>query len=171
MAYLEEEIVEEDLAKIRAIEGDKRKLEINRKTKNRLKELLINVCRENILTHQDKLQQKQEVKAKPYVVGDRVRLRLNDDQKKKLGGKKIAPRNTKPYIVLRVMREWTYLLVKVADKEKENAKLITRHFNELVPCKVYVPDVQDCYWIKLTTAEKDSTSQGLESRGPKENDK
>ena len=88
VALLEDETVEEELAKINTLEGDRMKLDTNRDTKNRLKDLLTNVCRENILT-QRKVQQKQDSRAVSYKVGDRVRVRLNDVQKNKLGGKRL----------------------------------------------------------------------------------
>ena len=48
-----------------------------------------------------------------------------------------------------------YLLVKIADKDKKSAKLISRHYIELVPCRASAPDIHECYWIQL--AERDET--------------
>ncbi len=124
VALMEVETKEREIEKVSRVTGEKRMLEVNRDTKNKLKDLLTNISRENILKYQEKKQQKQEIRAIPYQIGDRVRIRLNVVQKNKLGGKKIASRNSRPYIVVEKKGEWTYLLVKVDEIENENAKII-----------------------------------------------
>ena len=109
-------------------------VQVSTEAKIRLKGLLVSISQENTRDQQQKRNAKRETKAIPYKVGDLVRLKLNDPQKRALGGKKIAPRNSAAYEVTSVVRLWTYLLRKECDRDLKEPKLIQRHYNELVPC-------------------------------------
>ena len=141
--------MEELVGKVGAIEANKGELSTNQATKNKLKDMLTDVCRQNILTHQIRREEAQDNRAIPYNIGDLVRIRLNDVQKKRLGGKKISPRNSEPYLIVEKWGDWTYLMVKLSDKDCRDAKKVRRHFNELVPCRRQDEQVDECYWIKL----------------------
>ena len=92
-AFLMQEEAKGKVDNVSRIEGNGQMMGKNQAAREKLKSILIDVCRENIITHQDRLYASQETKAKPYAVGNLVRLRLNTVQKNALGGKKIAPRN------------------------------------------------------------------------------
>ena len=134
----------------------------NQETKEKLKNLLIQNCRDNILAYQDNLAARQDTTVVPYSVGDRVRMKLNDDEKKKMGGKKIAPRNTVEYLVIRVIRGWTYELVKFTEKNLPKAKIKTRHFNELVPSNNQSADdgTKECFWVLKKSKEVVKAAEG-----------
>ena len=69
-------------------------------------------------------------------IGDFVRYKLEDSEKQKYGGKKIAPRNSARYQVIKKIGQWTYMIRPVDGTGQEKA----RHFNEEeVPSDV-VPD-------------------------------
>ena len=53
----------------------------NQSAKEKLKNLLTAVCRENTITHQDKVIEGQNCEVHPYKAGDLVRIRLNAVQK------------------------------------------------------------------------------------------
>ncbi len=109
-------------------------VQVSMEAKTKLKELLVSISQDNTREQQQKRNVKRDTAATPYEVGDLVRLKLNDPQKRALGGKKIAPRNSEAYEVVNVIRLWTYKLRKERDKDLEQPKLIQRHYNELVPC-------------------------------------
>ncbi len=153
-----EEEVEKASGIVGAVEGNKEAIDRNKATKERLKGILTKVCRENTLTHQKKREESQDSKARSFEVGSLVRIRLNDMQKRAQGGKKIAPRNSEPYLVVRKLGDWTYVMVKLTEKNRPDAKQIKRHYNELVPCLIRDDDIRQCYWIKLTVEETDSPS-------------
>ena len=168
---MEEEEAGEVIGRVGAVECDKGALDKNRAAKQRLKNLLTEIGRSNISEFQKKREERQESRARPYEVGDLARVRLNDMQKRALGGKKIAPRNSEPYLIIRKLGEWTYIMVKLKDKDKTDAKKIRRHYNELVPCHVQDTDIADCYWIKLSVEQEgtpatDSPARRTESPTP-----
>ena len=153
-ALMEAKEVRERTEKVSVVEGNNQSMGRNQLAREKLKSVLIDVCRENTITHQDKVFHNQEFKAIPYKVGSLVRMKLNTVQKNVLGGKKIAPKNTEPYVVVRVAEhcEWTYDLVKLAEKDNPSIKVKRRHFNELVPCyrsggEDLKDPIDECYWI------------------------
>ena len=146
---MEEEQMEKVLSKVGAVEADKEAIRVNKSAKEDLKQLLTNICRQNIMTHQKQQEESQTSRAVAYEIGDLARIKLNDVEKRRLGGKKIAPRNSEPYLVVEKWGEWTYLLVKLKDKDKRDAKKIRRHYNELVRCNISDPEIRECYWITM----------------------
>ena len=154
---------EDTLGRVNAVEGDANQLQSGSSAKSRLKEMLVKVCRENIMAEQQKREDNQEVRGVPYKVGDLVRVRLNTVQRNKLGGKKIAPRNSKPYLIVKVTKDWTYTMVKIENRNNAEGKKLVRHYNEVIPCRLKIPDIGECYWIKIwsskETTEKESNTQ------------
>ena len=155
------EEVEEVSGAISAVEGNWRAIDKNKAAKEKLKNLLTEVCRENTMKNQKKREESQNSKAKAFDVGSLVRLRLNEMQKKARGGKKIAPRNSEPYLVIRKLGDWTYVMVKLRDKDDPGAKQIKRHYNELVACQTRDDEIRQCYWIKLTVERTDSPTSPI----------
>ena len=65
-----------------------------------------------------------------YKVGQLVRYKLSDSEKGRMGGKKIAPRNSDLHRVVRTLGEgWTYEIETVHGDPVRKV----RHFNELIP--------------------------------------
>ena len=89
MAFLMQDEAKGRVDKVSRIEGNGQMMGKNHAAREKLKSILIDVCRENTITHQDRLYESQESKAKPYSVGSLVRLRLSTVQKNALGGKKL----------------------------------------------------------------------------------
>ena len=173
-AVMEESEKQSILGKIAAVEAEEERMVANNEMKGRLKSMLVEVCRDNILTHQKERKQNQEFKGVPYKVGDFVRLKLNSVQKNRLGGKKIAPRNSEPFMVIRVTRNWTYELVTFEGKDDPTTKVIVRHYNELVPCRMtFATEVQDsvddCFWLKMETVTEATTATPGETAAPDAN--
>ena len=140
----------------------------NSDAKSRLKDILVAICTENTRKHQKTRNAKLETRGVPYKVGELVRLKLNDPQKKALGGKKIAPRNSETYEVVSVSKMWTYKLMKHKDRHLKNPKLVQRHYNELVPCLKYKEDPGEDLLVEVSqqgvpeTIHKKQTSKQRE---------
>ena len=180
MTLLPQEKVQQCMVKAEELDVDPTAMGKNQSAKERLKNLLTSVCKENTITHQDKVIERQDCKVQPYKAGDLVRIRLNAVQQNARGGKKISPRNSEPFIIIKVMEhsKWTYELVKLDDRNQPNARILTRHFNELVPCQMTLsqeePDpIEGCYWIvRRTVGEKSShTKPGPELVNKKDTSK
>ena len=73
----------------------------------------------------------------PLQIGDLVRYKLEDSEKQKYGGKKIAPRNSAIYQVIKKIGMWTYRIRPVDGTGQEKV----RHFNELIPTKSHQEEV------------------------------
>ena len=65
----------------------------------------------------------------PYQVGDKVRYRLNDDVRSKMGGK-IAPRYSEPYTVTEVVGNGYTYVIKPSDPDS-GGRIKSRHFDLL----------------------------------------
>ena len=85
-------------------------------------------------------------------------MRLNSVQKNRMG-KKITPRNSPHYMAIEAVKEWTYKLVKSEDRDKPGRKTVMRHYNELVPYRMSVPNMEECYWIKITRQDVPITDE------------
>ena len=72
-------------------------------------------------------------KSTPYVEGDLVRYKLNDDRRNKLGGK-MAPRYSEPYRITNVKKNgFTYVIIPVNPESRGREKI--RHFDLLKTVK------------------------------------
>jgi transposase InsO family protein len=164
-ALMEEKEKESVLAQVTAVGVESELLTASSTAKVKLKSMLTQICRDNVVSHQKERTQNQTFKGVPYKVGDFVRLKLNSMQKSKLGGKKIAPRNTPPFMVIRVTKKWTYELVSFEGRDNPSSKVVVRHYNELVPCRqTFSAEVQesvdDCYWLRRTVTTSEMPGQG-----------
>ena len=73
----------------------------------------------------------------PYKVGQIVRYRLSNVEKNRQGGKKIAPRNSKKYVVTEVHRNlWTYHITP----QDGIGRTKIRHFDQLITAMDRVED-------------------------------
>lgn len=93
----------------------------------------IDEARQRIADEQDRRVEEQEERPRsrshPYVVGDIVRYRLNDDARSRLGGK-IAPRYSEPYVITEQKENgFTYEMRPVSSDSRGRPKI--RHFNTL----------------------------------------
>lgn len=99
--------------------------------------IVIDEARQRISEEQDRRVEEQEERPlsrnHPYVVGDIVRYRLNDDTRSRLGGK-IAPRYSEPYRITEVKgNEFTYGMRPLNPESRGRPKI--RHFNKLKTVK------------------------------------
>ena len=88
-----------------------------------------------------------------------------------MGGKKIAPRNSEEYLVIKVIGDWTYQLVKYAEMNKSGAKVKTRHYNEIVHSDDRDNDdtIHQSYWIikkKKQKIVKPITEEKTDEKSP-----
>lgn len=94
---------------------------------------VIEEAKQRIGDEQDRRVEEQEERPRsrshPYVVGDKVRYRLNDDARSRLGGK-IAPRYSEPYIITELKGTgFTYEMRPANPESRGRPK--SRHFNQL----------------------------------------
>ena len=79
-------------------------------------------------------------KGEQYRLGDIVRIKLSTAERGKLGGKKMAPIHSDPYVVCKVLgRGWTYILEPANGIGRQK----TRHFNELIEVSRGKSDIVD----------------------------
>ena len=89
------------------------------------------IAKQNIFREQKLRAENSEVRGEPLNIGDIVRYKLDDTEKSKYGGKKIAPRNSARYQVVKNIGTWTYRIRPIDGSGQEKV----RHFNELIPMK------------------------------------
>ena len=69
----------------------------------------------------------------PYALGQFVRYKLSDSERGKLGGKKMAPRNSDIHEIVKIIGNgWTYEIMPI--NGTSSAKI--RHFNSLLPARL-----------------------------------
>ena len=150
--------------------GDKMKLSpvdlagIKLKEKKRLEAVAQTRTKESQLS----VSAKTSARGDPYMVGDRVRIKLNTVERAALGGKKVAPLYSDVYVVVEVFGEgWTYRLKAENGRGREKH----RHFNSLKTVQRYqeVKDGESPIEVAITRQEPNQMVDVVERNQPGEN--